>query len=99
VWGIKNRIRRIIAQIGCDLNRKYRNWNYCQISSQIPRQWLSDFLEKNCARADIPTPDHGYWAKRKPEKQGFSQHSPSMFPVWMMRSLIVVPESTAGTDA
>jgi hypothetical protein len=42
-------------------------------------------LKKTCARAEIPTPDRGYWAKKEAGKCPMQVALPEWPPVWRMR--------------
>src|SRR5262249_54845582 len=44
-------------------------------------------LKKTCERAAIPTPDRGYWAKRKLERVRSNRHFRNVHPGWMMMLL------------
>ena len=55
-----------------------------------PRFGISDVaLRKTCARAEIPTPGLGHWAKKTAGKNTSQGRSPIVRPVWTMRSSLV----------
>lgn len=43
-------------------------------------------LKETCTRAEIPTPDRGYWLRRRSERNHFEQHHLSVGQAWTMKS-------------